>query len=110
MSPRAVSPPPQDISSPPEEPTPAQTDIEIEVPQEQKLDDEILSLLGDAPKSDQQFGPPIHKDIASRWQEILSKGLEKEMKEKLLKGYMIPKNCDLLFAPKLNPEAKALQN
>ncbi|XP_063618327.1 uncharacterized protein LOC134806605 [Cydia splendana] len=112
-SPRAVSPPPprspQDMPSPPEQPTPAQTDTETEEPnpEEQQLDDEILSLLGDAPKSDHQFGPPMHKDIASRWQEILLKGLDKETKEKLLKQYVIPKNCDMLLAPKLNPEAKA---
>ncbi|XP_061713654.1 uncharacterized protein LOC133522352 [Cydia pomonella] len=111
--PRAVSPPsprsPQDMPSPPEQSTPAQTDTETEVPnpEEQQLDDEILSLLGDAPKSDHPFGPPMHKDIANRWQEILLKGLDKETKEKLLKQYVIPKNCDMLLAPKLNPEAKA---
>ncbi|XP_047991937.1 uncharacterized protein LOC125230720 [Leguminivora glycinivorella] len=123
-SPRAVSPlppppppprSPQDMPSPSEQPTPPeqttppQIDTETDLPaqEEQQLDDEILSLLGDAPKSDQQFGPPVHKDIANRWQEILVKGLDKETKEKLLKQYMIPRNCDMLLAPKLNPEAKA---
>lgn len=36
-----------------------------------ELDNEILALLGNAPKSDTKFGKPTHKDLASIWQEIL---------------------------------------
>lgn len=72
-----------------------------------ELDGDILQLLGDAPKPDAPLGPPIHKDVASRWQEILVKGLSKEVKDKMLTEYLIPSNCDLLTAPALNPEAKA---
>ncbi|KAI8430380.1 hypothetical protein MSG28_000670 [Choristoneura fumiferana] len=70
-----------------------------------ELDTEILALLGDAPKSDIQFGKPTHKDLASRWQDILEKGLLKDVKEKILDSYLIPENCSLLVAPTLNPEA-----
>ncbi|KAI8420783.1 hypothetical protein MSG28_007991 [Choristoneura fumiferana] len=55
-----------------------------------ELDTEILALLGDAPKSDIQFGKPTHKDLASRWQDILEKGLLKDVKEKILDSYLIP--------------------
>ncbi|XP_063822232.1 uncharacterized protein LOC135072215 [Ostrinia nubilalis] len=74
---------------------------------EQDLDDSILSLLGDAPKPETVFGNNIHKDVATRWQEILAKGLPKETKEKLVSEYLIPANCVLLVPPILNPEAKA---
>ncbi|KAI5638807.1 hypothetical protein NE865_08691 [Phthorimaea operculella] len=72
-----------------------------------ELDGDILQLLGDAPKPDAPLGPPIHKDVASRWQEILAKGLAKEVKDKLISKYLVPSNCDFLVAPALNPEAKA---
>lgn len=71
------------------------------------LDDTILALLGDAPKPETSFGDNIHKDVAARWQEILAKGLPKDVKEKLVSEYLIPANCDLLEPPILNPEAKA---
>lgn len=71
------------------------------------LDDDILLLLGDAPKTETTLGPSIHKDVARRWQDILAKGLSKEVKENILKEYLIPSNCDLLLSPALNPEVKA---
>lgn len=74
---------------------------------ESHLDEDILALLGDAPKNDTVWGKPIHKDIAARWDEILVKGLSKEVKEKLLKEYLVPSNCEMLIAPKLNAETKA---
>lgn len=64
-------------------------------------------MLGDAPKPESALGNSIHKDLASRWQDILQKGLQKETKEKLQQEYLVPSNCDLLIAPALNPEAKA---
>ncbi|XP_061722963.1 uncharacterized protein LOC133529282 [Cydia pomonella] len=75
-------------------------------PDDLQLDDDILQLLGDAPREETPMGPPIHKDIASRWQNILAKGLTKELKESLTKEYLIPNNCDLLLAPTLNPEVR----
>lgn len=75
--------------------------------EDQDLDEDTLQLLGDAPKTDISMGPSVHKDIANRWQDILAKGLAKDVKEKLLKSYFVPNNCDLLLAPALNPEVKA---
>ncbi|KAL0850672.1 hypothetical protein ABMA28_012421 [Loxostege sticticalis] len=74
---------------------------------EPELEDDILELLGDAPKTESPLGPPIHKDVANRWQEILAKGLQKEAKDQIMKLYSVPQNCDLLLAPTLNPEVKA---
>lgn len=76
-------------------------------PGETELEDDILQMLGDAPKTEDPLGPPIHKDIANRWQEILAKGLQKEVKDQIMKLYSVPNNCDLLLAPTLNPEVKA---
>ncbi|KAI8433501.1 hypothetical protein MSG28_015533 [Choristoneura fumiferana] len=104
--PRPASPQPGPSSAPhlvlgdtAEEILPSSEDVE--------LDEEILKLLGDAPKPDLALGKSIHKDVASRWKEILMKGLQKEVKEKILEEYLVPSNCELFIAPALNPEAKA---
>ncbi|KAI8428764.1 hypothetical protein MSG28_007445 [Choristoneura fumiferana] len=76
-------------------------------PDDQELDDDVLLMLGDAPQPETALGDNIHKDVASRWRDILLKGLQKEVKEKLFQEYPVPSNCDLLVAPTLNPEAKA---
>lgn len=75
--------------------------------EETQLEEDILQILGEAPQPDIALGRNIHKDIASRWQDILLKGLSKEIKDPILKKYLIPANCNLLVAPILNPEAKA---
>lgn len=85
---------------------PAQ-DIDPNASSESTLDDKILQLLGDAPKTDIELVKPIHKEIAARWQNILCKGLQKDIQEKLLKEYAIPNNCDRLLAPIINAEIKA---
>lgn len=74
---------------------------------ELELGDDILELLGDAPIPESPLGPPIHKDIARRWQDTLTKGLAKDVKESLMMNYLIPINCNFLQAPALNPEVKA---
>ncbi|KAI5632755.1 hypothetical protein NE865_14516 [Phthorimaea operculella] len=71
------------------------------------LDASLLSLLGEAPEPETMLGKAVHKDVASRWVEIIKKGLTKDVKETLAKEYLIPNNCELLVPPILNPEAKA---
>ncbi|XP_049887054.1 uncharacterized protein LOC126381642 [Pectinophora gossypiella] len=78
-----------------------------EEPSEPELDLEILAALGDAIDDAPKFGPKVHDKLARLWQPILKKGLDKEAKDKLLKQYLIPENCALLQAPKLNPEIAA---
>ena len=106
--PASPPPAPPPLCNTPLSPTPG-TSAEAQpvVMEDQDLDEDTLQLLGDAPKTDITMGPSVHKDIANRWQDILTKGLAKDVKEKLLKSYFVPKNCDLLLAPALNPEVKA---
>ncbi|XP_063541959.1 uncharacterized protein LOC134750664 [Cydia strobilella] len=103
--PRPASPRPGPSSAPdlPE----TQPQVLSSSAQDQELDDDILLMLGDAPRPELALGDSIHKDVASRWHEILLKGLQKEVKEKLFQEYLVPSNCDLLVAPTLNAEAKA---
>ncbi|KAI5638958.1 hypothetical protein NE865_08410 [Phthorimaea operculella] len=71
------------------------------------LDPELLAALGDAASDTPEFGPSVHDSLANIWQPLLKKGLTKEVKDKLLKEYLIPSNCKLLQAPKLNAEIAA---
>lgn len=71
------------------------------------LDADILSALGSGTDDVLEFGENIHENLAQLWLPILRKGLKKDEKEKLLKDNLIPQNCSLLQAPKLNPEISA---
>ncbi|XP_039761522.1 uncharacterized protein LOC120634776 [Pararge aegeria] len=79
---------------------------EIEGNNDLELDGSILSLLGDVPELVTELGPPIHKDIATRWQDILKRGLKEDIKRDLVKLYPIPNNLETLVPPILNPEVK----
>ncbi|XP_049865540.1 uncharacterized protein LOC126366474 [Pectinophora gossypiella] len=74
------------------------------------LDPEILQILGDDPNNLKEYGELLHKDLASRWSHIVMNGLDKEIKQELLKKYLTPENCKNLKAPKLNLEVKAALN
>ncbi|CAH0397246.1 unnamed protein product [Chilo suppressalis] len=76
----------------------------LEVPE---LDVDLLLALEDATDEQPGFGENIHQFLAQRWLPILKKELAKEVKEKLLKEYLIPENCNLLKAPTLNAEISA---
>ncbi|CAH2207500.1 jg4303, partial [Pararge aegeria aegeria] len=45
----------------------------------------------------------LHKDLNARWNHILIKGLDKEVRSELCKQYIPPQNCGNIRAPKLNP-------
>lgn len=51
---------------------------DVAPPDDPVLNDIILALLSDAPRSDAAPGPPVHRDISLRWLEILSKGFKDE--------------------------------
>ncbi|XP_047030584.1 uncharacterized protein LOC124637887 [Helicoverpa zea] len=74
------------------------------------LDPEILQILGEDPSNLKEYGEHLHKDLASRWSHIVTNGLNKEIKQELLKKYLTPENCKNLKAPKLNLEVKAALN
>lgn len=95
----------------PEEPSPAPI-TEAASPDDEnddcpELDPELLGALGEETGNEQKFGEKIHRSLAQRWEPILKKGLSKEAKDKLLKDYLVPENCTLLQAPKLNREVAA---
>ncbi|KAB0789977.1 hypothetical protein PPYR_15723 [Photinus pyralis] len=99
------------------EPTPALSDvvqniITPEGPSQEEppaLDENILSLLGKLPSKSITSGPPLHKDVATRWITLINEGLVEEEKLSILRDYPPADNCLLLNSPKLNPEiAKAL--
>ncbi|KAI5633932.1 hypothetical protein NE865_13361 [Phthorimaea operculella] len=71
------------------------------------LDPDLLSALGAATSDTPEFGENIHASLANLWTPLLKKGLPKEDKDKLLKNYLVPGNCRLLQAPKLNAEISA---
>lgn len=71
------------------------------------LDDEILTLLGDAPKEETAVGKNVHPDVSARLLHVLQNGLEKHQKDKIIEEYPTPGNCQLFKAPILNPEVKA---
>lgn len=76
-------------------------------PDQPKLDEEILNLLGETPSKDKKYGPDIRDELAVRWEHIATTGLSKDSKKELLEKHQIPKNCVKIDAPKLNPEIKA---
>lgn len=73
------------------------------------LDPQILSALGASTSDTPEFGDAIHDSLSNLWTPLLKKGLPKDQKEKLtkVKEYLIPINCKMLQAPKLNAEIAA---
>ncbi|XP_061725404.1 uncharacterized protein LOC133531288 [Cydia pomonella] len=71
------------------------------------LDPTLLAALGESTSDTPEYGTSVHDSLANLWLPILKKGLAKENKETLLKEYLIPNNCKLLQAPKLNAEISA---
>lgn len=69
-----------------------------------ELNPQILSILGDDTPQIKTSGPPIQKDLALRWSNILKSGLKEEEKERLIGKYPPNENCLLLAAPNLNLE------
>lgn len=99
-----ANPPALEVTDIPEIPVPDSGIPEAEVV---PIAPEILSALGEHSDDTPEFGENIHENLAQRWQPILKKGLPKEAKDKLLKEYLVPSNCVLLQAPKLNAEISA---
>ncbi|PZC74186.1 hypothetical protein B5X24_HaOG208212 [Helicoverpa armigera] len=74
---------------------------------EPELDPDLLSALGESTSDVPDYGESIHSNLSQLWQPLLKKGMPKENKDKLLKEYLVPDNCRLLQAPKLNAEISA---
>lgn len=76
-------------------------------PEECPLDDEILVMLGASPPKSKKLGINIQKDLALRWDHLVTSGLTKECRKDLIEKHLVPGNCEKLTAPLLNPEIKA---
>nr|XP_034836267.1 uncharacterized protein LOC117992666 isoform X1 [Maniola hyperantus] len=80
-----------------------QIDKSIETELDIPLNPELLQVLGEDPTNVNKYGDNLHKDIIPRWNHILIKGLDKEVRSELCKQYLPPQNCGNIRAPKLNP-------
>jgi hypothetical protein len=72
-----------------------------------ELDPDMLLALGESTDDTPEFGEKIHDNLTKLWLPLLKKGMIKETKDKLQKEYLVPDNCRLLQAPKLNVEISA---
>jgi len=75
--------------------------------EENALDESTLLLLGSGPKTNANFGPNIHGEIAKRWIAIARDGLNPEELLSMKQTFQVPDNCQLIAPPKLNPEIEA---
>ncbi|KAI5639628.1 hypothetical protein NE865_07875 [Phthorimaea operculella] len=102
----------QDQPAPTSEPSPDAKEKDATVSADQpdiQLDPDLLSALGESTSDAPAFGDKIIDNLAQLWTPLLIKGMPKENKESILKdkAYLIPDNCKLLQAPKLNAEIAA---
>lgn len=56
---------------------------------------------------EQAPGPRIHPSITERWQQICTRGQDKETKETLIKKYPCPENSVLFKSPELNADIRS---
>ncbi|XP_048006346.1 uncharacterized protein LOC125241772 [Leguminivora glycinivorella] len=75
-----------------------------------ELDNEFLLALGESVGGTKQYGPEIHNEIYNTINKILLEGMPKEIKEKLTQTLLVPNNCKLLDAPRLNTELIGVMN
>lgn len=80
---------------------------QVEAVPEIELDPELLSALGESTSDAPEYGDNIHDTLTKLWLPLLKKGMQLDNKNKMLKDYLVPDNCRLLQAPKLNAEISA---
>lgn len=90
------------LSTPPCE---LEEELEESLPIDDPLDESILEILGAV--ETKQKGTNLHKEIVSRWIEVIENGLKKEEKDEIIKTHLPFENCPQMCTPKLNPEVKA---
>lgn len=76
--------------------------IEVQAPPNRDLQ----SLLGDEGAVPTLFAPPLHDDIATRWDVILRKGLDSDKRAEVILRYAPPENCKNIIPPNLNLHVK----
>lgn len=74
------------------------------------MEKNILNILGAAEREHLDVAPPIQREIAHQWNNLLRQGLDDKDRQSLMSKYKIPENCQSAAPPKLNPEIKAAVN
>ena len=64
----------------------------------------LLSLIGDAFAPSDVTGPPIMDHLASIIDAKFTAEFDLDKRKEILDKYKVPKNCNSLFTPKVNPE------
>lgn len=64
----------------------------------------LLSMIGDALVPSDIKGPPILEHLAGIVDTKFTAEFDLEKRKEILDKYKVPKNCNSLFAPKVNPE------
>lgn len=82
----------------------AMNEKQVELPAEPELNLKFMEALGETTYDTPKFGTKIHDSLAKLWLPLLTQAMPKDKKENLRKEYIIPENCRLLQAPKLNAE------
>ncbi|XP_048000963.1 uncharacterized protein LOC125237813 [Leguminivora glycinivorella] len=72
-----------------------------------ELAPDMLLALGESTEDTPEYGENIHDNLTKLWSPLLKKGMTTEARDKILKDYLVPDNCRLLQAPKLNVEISA---
>jgi hypothetical protein len=70
---------------------------------ENDLPSELLSILNQAPDSD-EFSAPLNPTIAQSFARVPNQLLSKEVLLKFKDSYKVPENCKVIGTPKVNPE------
>lgn len=69
--------------------------MDVSRPGSPALETRILDLLGDEPEKENDFGPEIHRDLASWWSNISMNGLKEDSLKNILANYKIPNNLQM---------------
>lgn len=74
------------------------------------LPEDILKLLGDDIVSNNQGQIAVHNALSRIWTSLLSKGLTGDEYNQLVDKYKVPRNCERLWPPSINPEITAIMS
>lgn len=69
---------------------------------------ELVQALGQEYDDIKKYEGTINNDICKRWNYLLTHGLSKTEQDDITKCHSLPENCQLLDAPILNEEVKAV--
>ena len=74
------------------------------------LDEDVLEFIGSSRKTETKYGEALHVELASRWNQQSSAGLEEDEAKSIVEQFPVPENCKLVAPPKLNAEVEAVSS